>query len=51
MAEPVDGPGGADAIALRRFDDAAKVPGAAALTIDEVVVVARRVLGVERGGH
>ncbi|WP_461665987.1 HD family phosphohydrolase [Gordonia sputi] len=40
-----------DAIALRRFDDAAKVPGAAALTIDEVVVVARRVLGVERAGH
>ncbi len=40
-----------DALALRRFDDAAKVPGAPALTIDDVVVVARRVLGVEQGGH
>ena len=40
-----------DALALRRFDDAAKIPGASALSIDEVVVVARRVLDVERGGH
>lgn len=33
-----------DALALRRFDDAAKTPGAVALTIDEVLAVARRVV-------
>lgn len=32
-----------DAVRLRTYDDAAKTPGAAAMTIDEVVTVAARV--------
>lgn len=35
-----------DAVRLRRYDDAAKVPGAAALTVGEVLEVARRAPGV-----
>ncbi|WP_267615788.1 HD domain-containing protein [Gordonia bronchialis] len=31
-----------DAVRLRRYDDAAKVPGAPALTVEEVLEVARR---------
>ncbi|RDI31373.1 putative HD phosphohydrolase [Rhodococcus sp. AG1013] len=40
-----------DAVRLRRYDDRAKVPGAQSPSIDDVVVVARRVrdgLGVSR---
>ncbi|GAY13309.1 HD family phosphohydrolase [Mycobacterium sp. shizuoka-1] len=33
-----------DALRLRRYDDAAKVPGAAALSIEDVLAVAERVL-------
>ncbi|MGY4709227.1 HD family phosphohydrolase [Mycolicibacterium sp. CBM1] len=32
------------AVRLRRYDDAAKVPGAAAMSIDEVLLIAERVL-------
>lgn len=39
-----------DAIALRRCDAAAKTPGAAALTIDDVVAVARRVVDARARG-
>ncbi|WP_102141419.1 HD domain-containing protein [Mycobacterium hubeiense] len=34
----------ADAVRLRRYDDAAKVPGASALTVEDVLVIAERVL-------
>lgn len=34
-----------DALRLRRYDDAAKVPGAPAVGIDDVLTVAERVLG------
>jgi len=40
----VDDPWGADALRLRRYDDAAKVPGAAGLSIDGVLAVAQRIL-------
>ena len=39
-----------EALALRRFDDAAKTPGAEALTIDDVVAVARRVVDARPRG-
>ncbi|MFW0795745.1 HD family phosphohydrolase [Gordonia sp. CPCC 205515] len=41
----------ADAVRLRRFDDAAKMPGAPALSVDDVLVVARRVLEHETGAR
>jgi predicted HD phosphohydrolase len=34
-----------DALRLRRYDDAAKVPGAAAATIEDVLVIAERIVG------
>ena len=37
-----------DALRLRRYDDAAKMPGAGASTIDEVLEVAARVLRANR---
>ena len=40
----VDHPWWADALRLRRYDDAAKVPGAAGLSIDGVLAVAQRIL-------
>ncbi len=40
----VDHPFWPDALRLRRYDDAAKEPGAAAATIDEVLAVVDRVL-------
>jgi predicted HD phosphohydrolase len=40
----VDHPFWADALRLRHYDDAAKEQGASALTIDEVIAVADRVL-------
>lgn len=39
-----------DAVRLRRYDDAAKTPGAPALTIDDVLTVARRVVDARRAG-
>jgi predicted HD phosphohydrolase len=46
----VDHPWWPDALRLRHYDDAAKVPGGAAASIDEVLAVAERVLrqGVSR---
>jgi predicted HD phosphohydrolase len=40
----VDHPWWTDALRLRRYDDAAKVPGAAGLSIDGVLAVAERIL-------
>ncbi|KAA0023261.1 HD family phosphohydrolase [Antrihabitans cavernicola] len=40
----VEHPWWPDAVRLRRFDDAAKVPGAQAVSIDDVLTVAARVL-------
>ena len=34
-----------DALRLRRYDDAAKVPGAASATIEDVLVIAERIVG------
>lgn len=34
-----------DALRLRRYDDAAKIPGAPGVTIDQVLMVAERVVG------
>lgn len=34
-----------DALRLRRYDDAAKVPGARAATIDDVLLIAERIVG------
>jgi predicted HD phosphohydrolase len=42
--ELIDHPWWADALRLRRYDDAAKVPRAAGLSIDDVLTVAERVL-------
>jgi predicted HD phosphohydrolase len=41
----VDHPWWADALRLRRYDDAAKDPHGAGLSVDDVVAVAERVLG------
>jgi predicted HD phosphohydrolase len=39
-----DHPWWSDAVRLRRYDDAAKVPGGAAASIDEVLEIAERIL-------
>jgi predicted HD phosphohydrolase len=41
----VDHPWWADALRLRRYDDAAKDPGGDAASIDDVLRIAERVLG------
>ncbi len=46
----VDHPYWADALRLRRYDDAAKEPDGAAATIDEVLAVAERVLARRSSG-
>jgi predicted HD phosphohydrolase len=40
----IDHPWWADALRLRRYDDAAKIPGATGLSIDGVLAVAERIL-------
>lgn len=48
--EYVDHPWWADAVRLRRYDDAAKDPAGAAVTIDDVLKIAERVMR-QRSSH
>jgi predicted HD phosphohydrolase len=40
-----------DALRLRRYDDAAKDPGAKGVTIDDVLTIAKRVMGQRQSGR
>jgi predicted HD phosphohydrolase len=49
-AELVSHPWWPDALRLRRYDDAAKDPGARGVTIDDVLTIANRVMGQRQSG-